>query len=106
VRDGAKGPLVVEMVTCPVVARTPQRQEGHEEILVVIRYRARDTDRVVNVDGYLSHGAAATALATCARVATAEHRMEACLQRSKREAGLADDAGRHWTGWHQQHTRS
>src|SRR3989449_155480 len=35
VRDGAKGPLVVELVKRRVVARTPQRQEGHEETVVV-----------------------------------------------------------------------
>jgi len=50
VRDGAQGPLVVDLVKRRVVARTPQRQAGHEETLVVIRYRARDTDRVVQVD--------------------------------------------------------
>jgi len=32
-------------------------------------------------------------------VAKAEHRSEACRQRSKSEAGLADYAGRNWTGW-------
>jgi hypothetical protein len=32
VRDGAKGPLVVDIVKRRVVARTPQRQEGHEEM--------------------------------------------------------------------------
>ena len=34
-RDGSKGPLVVEVVKRRVVARTDQRQEGHEEVLVV-----------------------------------------------------------------------
>jgi hypothetical protein len=32
VRDGSKGPLVVEMVTRRVVARTPRRQQGDEEL--------------------------------------------------------------------------
>ena len=32
VRDGSKGPLVVEMVKRRVVARTPRRQQGHEEL--------------------------------------------------------------------------
>jgi SRSO17 transposase len=89
-----------------VVARTPQRQAGHEETLVVIRYRARDTAQVVKVDFYLSNGAAETALAAFARVAKAEHRLEECLQRSKREAGLADYEIRNWTGWHHHQTLS
>ena len=100
VRDGSKGPLVVDIVKRRVVARTPQRQEGHEEMLVVIRYRERDTHQVVKVDWYRSHGAVETSLTTFAHVAKAEHRIEECLQRSKSEAGLADYAGRHWTGWH------
>ena len=37
VRDGATGPLVVEIVTGPVVARPPPRQEGHQERAVVGR---------------------------------------------------------------------
>ena len=71
VRDGAKGPLVVEMVKGPVVAQTPQRQEGHQEMAVVVRYRDRDQQEVVQVDGYLSNGAVETSLATFARVAKA-----------------------------------
>lgn len=106
VRDGAKGPLVVDIVKRRVVARTPQRQEGHEEMLVVIRYRMRDTAQVVKVDWYLSNGAAETSLAVFARVATAEHRIEECLQRSKSEAGLADYEVRNWTGWHHHQTLS
>ena len=89
-RDGAKGPLVVDLVKRRVVARTPQRQEGHEETMGVIRYRERDTAQVVTVDFYLSTGAAETALAAFARVAKAAHRSAECLQRSKSEAGLAD----------------
>ena len=32
--------------------------------------------------------------------------MEACLQRGKSEAGLADYEVRHWTGWQQHQTLS
>jgi hypothetical protein len=76
VRDGAKGPLVVEMVTCPVVARTPQRQAGHQEMAVVVRSRDRDQQEVVKVDYDLSNSAVETSLAALARVAKAEHRIE------------------------------
>jgi SRSO17 transposase len=39
-------------------------------------------------------------------VAKAEPRIEACLQRSKGEAGLADYEVRHWTGWQHHQTLS
>ncbi|HSX77580.1 MAG TPA: IS701 family transposase [Candidatus Saccharimonadia bacterium] len=106
VRDGAKGPLVVDIVKRRVAARTPQRQEGHEETVVVVRYRDRDRQEVVKVDFYLSNGTAQTSLATLAGVAKAEHRIEECLQRSKSEAGLADYEVRNWTGWHHHQTLS
>ena len=106
VRDGAKGPLVVDIVKRRVAARTPQRQEGHEETVVVVRYRDRDRQEVVTVDFYLSNGTAQTSLATLAGVAKAEHRIEECLQRSKSEAGLADYEVRNWMGWHHHQTLS
>lgn len=106
VRDGAKGPLVVDLVKRRVVARTPQRQEGHAEMVVGSRYRERDSDKVVKVDFYLSNAEPETPLGAFARVAKAEHRIEECLQRSKSEAGLADDEVRHWTGWHHHQTLS
>jgi len=106
VRDGSKGPLVVEVVKRRVVARTPRRQQGDEELLVVLRYRDRDNQQVVKVDFYLSNAAPGTPLWQLARVAKAEHRIEECLQRSKSEAGLADYEVRNWTGWHHHQTLS
>ena len=73
---------------------------------MVIRYRDRAQAQVVQVDDALSNAAPETPLGECARVAKAEHRMQACLQRSKSEAGLADYEVRHWTGWQPQHTLS
>jgi SRSO17 transposase len=106
VRDGSKGPLVVEVVKRRVVARTPRRQQGDEELVVVLRYRDRDNQQVVKVDFYLSNAEPGTPLWQLARVAKAEHRIEECLQRSKSEAGLADYEVRHWTGWHHHQTLS
>jgi SRSO17 transposase len=100
VRDGAKGPLIVEAIKRRVVGRTHNRQEGHDEVLVVIRYRDRDNGNVVKTDYYLSNATADTALAEFARVAKAEHRIEECIQRAKSEAGLADYEVRNWNGWH------
>jgi SRSO17 transposase len=106
VRDGSKGPLVGEVVKRRVVARTHRRQQGHEEMLVVMRYRDRDNQQVVKVDYYLSNAAPETPLWQFARVAKAEHRIEDCIQRSKSEAGLADYEVRHWTGWQHHQTLS
>jgi SRSO17 transposase len=106
VRDGSKGPLVVEVVKRRVVSRTHRRQQGHEEMLVGMRYRDRDNQQVVKVDYYLSNAAPETPLWQFARVAKAEHRIEDCIQRSKSEAGLADDEVRNWTGWQHHQTLS
>jgi SRSO17 transposase len=106
VRDGSKGPLVVELVKRCVVGRTHRRQQGHPEVLVVIRYRDRDNRRVLKTDYYLSNASPETELAEFARVAKAEHRIEECIQRAKSEAGLADYEVRNWKGWHHHQTLS
>lgn len=106
VRDGSKGPLVVEVVKRRVVSRTHRRQPGDEELLAVLRYRDRDQDEVVKVDYYLSNAVPETPLEELARVAKAAHRIEESLQRSKSEAGLADYEVRNWTGWQHHQTLS
>jgi len=106
VRDGAKGPLLVEILKRRVAARTDKHQQGHDEVLVAIRYKDRDNQRVVKMDYYLSNASPDTALAEFARAAKAEHRIEECLQRSKSEAGLADYEVRNWLGWHHHQTLS
>jgi SRSO17 transposase len=99
VRDGAKGPLLVDVVKRRVVARTENRQEGPEEVLVVLRYKDRN-QRLRQTDYYLSNAHPDTPEAEFARAAKAAHRIEECLQRAKNEAGLADYEVRHWKGWH------
>ena len=106
VRDGSKGPLVVEVVKRRVGSRTHRRQQGDEELLVVIRYRDREQAQVVKVDYYLSNAVSETPLWELARVAKAAHRIEECMQRSKSEAGLAAYEVRHWTGWQHHQTLS
>lgn len=100
VRDGSKGPLIVEVLKRRVVAKTDNRPEGHEEVLVVIRFRQRDTRRVVQTDYYLSNASSNTPEKEFARAAKAEHRIEECIQRAKSQAGLADYEVRNWKGWH------
>ena len=87
VRDGAPGPLVVESVKRRVVSRNHRRQPGDEALVAVRRYRDRDQEKVVQVDASLSNADPETALGELARVAKADHRMAACLQRSTSEAG-------------------
>lgn len=106
VRDGATGPLGVELIKRRVVSRNHRRQPGDEELVTVIRSRDRAQDTVVKVDYYLSHAEPETSIEELARVAKAEHRMEECLQRSQSAAGLADDEVRNWLGWQQHHTLS
>jgi hypothetical protein len=74
--------------------------------VAVLRYRDRAQAKVVTVDYALSKAAPETPLWEWARVATAEHRLEACLPRSKSEAGVADSAVRHGTGWQHHQTLS
>ncbi len=100
VRDGAKGPLIVETMKCCVVAKDENKNEGHAETFVVIRYRDRDADRVVKTDYYLSDADGNTSLSEFCRVAKAEHRIEECIQRGKSEVGLGDYEVRNWCGWH------
>ena len=73
---------MVEALKTRVVARTDKRQEGHEEVLVIIRYMDRE-EQMVKPDYYLSNADGATPLAELARVAKAEHRIEECLQRAR-----------------------
>jgi hypothetical protein len=98
VRDGEKGPLVVELTTCRVQAKAEGRRVGPEELLVVIR--SQDEAGAVKHDYYLSNAPPQTPRPELARVAKAEHRIEECLQRGKSECGLADYEVRSWGGWH------
>jgi SRSO17 transposase len=98
VRDGEKGPLVVQAVKARVQAKTDRRRVGPDETLVVVRERQGDGDW--KHDYYLSNASWQTALTEFVRVTKAEHRIEECLKRAKGEAGLADYEVRTWEGWH------
>ena len=83
-----------------------KRQEGHEEVLVVIRYKDRDNQNVVKTDYDLSNASPETQMSEFARVAKAEQRIEECLGRAKSEAGLAVYQVCNWKGWHHHQTLS
>jgi SRSO17 transposase len=104
-RDGEKGPLMVEALKRPVLARTELRRHGAREELLVVT-RVRDERGGMKYDYHLSNAPVDTPLEELVRVVKAEHRIEECLQRAKSEAGLADYEVRNWAGWHHHQTLS
>jgi SRSO17 transposase len=102
VRDGEKGPVVVQAVWTLVQARTEGEPSDVSEILVV--FRERQGDGTWKHDYLLSNARLTTSLEEYARVFKAQHRIEECLKRAKGEAGLADYQVRTWEGWHHHQT--
>ena len=94
VRDGEKGPLVIDAVKRRVQARTETGGTGPEELLFLTR--ERQADGTYKHDYYFSNAVPDTPLRELARVAKAAHRIEECFERAKGEAGLADYQGRNW----------
>jgi len=104
VRDGEKGPLVVEVAKRRVQARTETGGTGPEELTFVTRERL--ADGTFKHDYYLSNADPGVPLAELARVSKAAHRIEECFERAKGEAGLADYQVRNWPAWHHHQTLS
>jgi SRSO17 transposase len=98
VRDGEKGPLVVEVVKRRVRARTETGGTGPDELLFVTR--EAQSDGTFKHDYYLSNADPDEPSSELARVTRAAHRVEECFRRGKSEAGLADYQVRNWRGWH------
>jgi len=104
VRDGEKGPLVVHVALCRVLAITERKNPHAEEILVIVR-RMDEHGEAIH-DYYLSNADRQTPANEFARVATAQHRVEECIKRAKSDAGLSDYETRTWWGWHHHQTLS
>jgi SRSO17 transposase len=104
VRDGEKGPLIVEAAKRSAQARTETGGTGPDELLFITR--ERQADGTYKLDYYLSNAAPDVPLAELARVAKAAHRIEQCFERAKGEAGLADYQVRNWIAWHHHQTLS
>jgi SRSO17 transposase len=98
VRDGEKGPLVIECVKRRIQARTDTGGTGPEELLFLTR--VRESNGTYKFDYYFSNADPSMSLEELARVAKAEHRIEECFERAKGEAGLGDYQGRNWISWH------
>lgn len=105
VRDGEKGPLVLEIVKRRVVARTERGWDDWTEELLIVT-RSPDGKGKVKYDYYLSNAPADTPLGELARVVKAEHRIEDSIKRAKSEAGLSDYEVRTWAGWYHHQTLS
>jgi SRSO17 transposase len=104
VRDGEKGPLLVQVASTLVQARSDGRPSGWVERLLV--FREQQADGTWKHDYLLSDVVLGATMAEFARVFKAEHRIEECLKRAKSEAGLADYQVRSWEGWHHHQTLS
>jgi SRSO17 transposase len=120
VRDGEKGPVVIEMVKRRVQTRLERKRTGPEEWLVVTRRPlsdesawegksspdATDQDERYRYRYYLSPTGtseaelAAPSLAELARVIKAGTGIEASFKRGKSEVGMDEYQIRTWEGWH------
>ncbi|MBX6314226.1 MAG: hypothetical protein IRY99_15140 [Isosphaeraceae bacterium] len=99
-RDGEKGPLVVEAMSVPVRAKQDGRI-GPEERLVVIRVVGES-----RIDYALSHAGAGVPLAELVRVQRQRHRIEELFEAGNGEAGLDHYEVWSWVGWHHHMTLS
>ena len=102
VREGSRGPLEVDVMTCHVQAKI-DRCVGPEERLVVIRYV--NVDRIQH-DYYLTNADDTVDVKEYARVSKLGHTIEEDFRNAKSECGLADYQVRNWYGWHHHVTMS
>jgi SRSO17 transposase len=100
VRNGEKGPLLVDAMTVPVRAKQEGRI-GPEERLVVIRPVGEP-----RVDYALTNAGAEVPLAELVRVQRQRHRIEEMFAAGNGEAGLDHYEVRSWVGWHHHMTLS
>jgi len=100
VRDGEKGPLVVDAMSVRVRAKE-QRRVGPEERLVVIRPVGES-----RIDYALSNAGAEVPLAEVVRAQRQRHRIEEVFGAGKGEVGLDHYEVRSWVGWHHHMTLS
>ena len=100
-RDGAKGPVVVEAVTTRVRSRQEGRIGDEERLLVM-----RTVGPKPEVTYALSSAAAGVPLVDLVAARSVRHRIERVFQEAKGEVGLAHYEVRSWVGWHHHVTLS
>jgi SRSO17 transposase len=100
VRDGEKGPLVVDAMSVAVRAKQ-ERRVGPAERLVVIRPVGES-----RVDYALTNAGSEVPLAEVVRAQRQRHRVEEVFAAGNGEAGLDHYEVRSWVGWHHHMTLS
>jgi SRSO17 transposase len=100
VRDGEKGPLVVDALSVRVRAKEEGRI-GPEERLVVIRPVGES-----RLDYALSNAGPAVSLTEVVRAQRQRHRIEEVFEAGNGEVGLDHYEVRSWVGWHHHMTLS
>ena len=101
VRDGTKGPLVVEAVATRVLTRQEGRIGAEERLLVIRTVGAKP-----EVTYALSDAAAEVPLVDLVAARSVRHRVERVFQEAKGEVGLGHYEVRSWVGWHHHVTLS
>jgi hypothetical protein len=94
VRDGEKGPLVVDAMSERVLAKQDGRI-GPEERLVALR-----TVGESRIDSALSNAGGEVPLAEVVRAQRQRHRIEEVFEAGNGEVGLDHYEVRSWVGWH------
>jgi SRSO17 transposase len=102
VRDGEKGPQVLDVATTRVRTRGERKKDGPREILVVTR-TLEDTPEVKH---FLSNASIQTPRQTLAQVAVHQHRIEESFQLAKDDIGMDHYEVRSWLGWQHHMTMS
>jgi SRSO17 transposase len=100
VRDGEKGPLLVDAMRVRVRAKQ-DRRVGPEEFLVVIRPVGES-----RIDYALTNASPEVPLAEVVRAQRQRHRVEEVFGVGKGEVGLDHYEVRSWVGWHHHMTLS
>jgi SRSO17 transposase len=99
VREGEKGPLVVQAVQRRVQTKVGRRNGPEERLLVT-----RTLTEPAKTDYSLVPAGAEATLAEIVRVRAERHQVEELLQAGKGEVGLAHYEVRSWIGWHHHMT--
>lgn len=101
VRDGAKGPVRVQVLLATVQAKDEDGCVGPSERLAIFRSLEKQPQT-----WYTLSNARHARRGELARVHGARHRVEELLEEGKGEVGLAHYEVRSWVGWHHHMTLS
>ena len=99
VRDGEKGPIVID-ATMTKVRTNLGGQPGPVEMLLVIR----TTGSTPEISFHLAHAPEAVSIEELVRAKAERHRIEEDFERGKGEVGLGHYELRSWVGWHHHQT--